>query len=494
MKKFGIRLLVLLMVVSLCSCNKTDYQNVIPANATLVAKVDVRNMAEKSDVAHSKMMDLLKTYIMLVVNGKDEKQAKEYIDDPMAMGFDFSMPVYLFMVGNEQAGLTMKVADEDAVKDFLMLLHKQRLASKPVEKHELMCGTLLDEIYYSYDGKTFLMLAALGESRASRLEQMAQQLMNQTEDDSFVSTDAFRRMEDENDKDVVLYSTLAALPNELSKEVAPFLPTTVKLSDIDMVATLLFGQGKMELNAQLKGSPMAQTLVFDEAEKNLLCMSGEYLDKLTDEAALWMGTGVKGEWLREQLKKHPKWKELLFMMERGIDIEWMLKEIEGDVAIEIRNVDQGTKAETLDFDAYAEVKDTPFLVDVDDWKESMKEYGMTMQEVGEKQYVLNAEGNTIAWGVEDNNLYFTTRIAPSFERSQALKDYERDISGSKVFVYVDMTKFQLENVAKTQSQLWLNNGLGAMKTLTLKMPSAQQLTLTVQMENEDENFLKQILK
>ncbi|MBR1667256.1 MAG: DUF4836 family protein [Bacteroidaceae bacterium] len=492
MKKFGIRLLVVLMVVSLCSCSKTDYQNVIPANATLVAKVDVRNIAEKGDVANSKAVDLLKAYLTLVVNGKDMKQAKAYIDDPVAMGFDFSMPVYLFMVGNEQAGLTLKVADEDAVKDFLMLLHKQRLASKPVEKHELMCGMLLDEISYSYDGKTFLLLASLGESRASRLEQMAQQLMNQTEDDSFVSTDAFDRLEGESDKDVVLYSTLAALPKALSKEVTPFLPTTVKLSDIDMVATLQFGPGKMDLNAQLKGSPMAQTLVFDEAEKNLFGMAGEYLDKLSGDAVLWMGTCVKGEWLLEQLKKYPKWKELLFLMERGIDIEWMLKEIDGDVAIEIRNVGQDTEAGMADFDAYAQVKDTPFLVDVDDWKQNMKEYGMTMQEVGKNQYVLNAEGHTIAWGVEDNNLYFTTRISPSFARTHALKGYEGDIADSKVFVYVDMTKLQLDKAAKKQGQSWLSNGLGAMKTLILKMPSAQQLKLTVEMENEDENFLKQL--
>ncbi len=492
MKKLEFVSIVVMMLLALCSCNKTEYQNVIPANATFVAKVDTKAIAEKGDLANSQAVELLKTYMALVVNGKDLKRAIAYVDDPTAMGFDLSMPAYLFMVGNEHVGLTLKVADEDAVKDLLVLLHKQQLASKPQKKNDLMCGRLLDEISYSYNDNTFLLLARLGESGGLRVEQMAQQLMTIEEDDSFVSTDAFKRMENEEGKDVVLYSTLAALPQELSKEVSAFLPSTVKLSDIDMVSTLQFSQGKVELNMNLKGSPMAQTLVFDEMEKNLSGITGEYLDKVTDKVVLWAGAGVNGEWLLKQLKKYSKSKELLFMLERGIDIEWMLKEVDGSVAIEIRDFGKDSDAELFDFDAYAEVKDTPFLVDVEEWKQGMKEYGMTMQDLGNNHYVLKAEGNTIAWGVEDKHLYFSTQVAPSFAKGTALKDYEQTIQKSIVFVYVDMKKVQLNKMAKKQGLSSLANGLGSIKALTFSMPSAQQMKLTIEMDDKDENFLKQL--
>lgn len=492
MKKIGFVSIVIVMLVALCSCNKTEYQNVIPANATFVAKVDAKAIAEKGELANSQVIGMLKSYLALVVNGKDLKQAKAYIDDPAGMGFDLSMPAYFFMVGNEHVGLTLKVADEDAVKDLLSLLHKQQLASKPQKRHDLMCGRLLDEISYSYNDNTFLLLASLGEKGGLRVEQMAQQLMLLEEDDSFVSTDAFKRLESEEGKDVVLYSTLAALPQGLSKEVAAFLPTTVKLSDIDMVSTLQFSQGKVELNMNLKGSPMAQTLVFDEMEKNLSGIEGKYLDKVTDKAVLWAGAGVNGAWLLEQLKKYSKSKELLFMLERGIDIEWMLKEVEGAVAIEIRDFGDASDTKTLDFDAYAQVKDTPFLVDVEEWKRGMKEYGMTMQDFGKNGYVLKAEGNTIVWGVEDHNLYFSTQIAPSFAKGTALKDYEQVIQKSMVFVYVDMKKLQLDKVVKKAGQSWLAQGLGSINALTFSMPSAQQMNLTIEMDDKGENFLKQL--
>jgi hypothetical protein len=242
----------------------------------------------------------------------------------------------------------------------------------------------------------------------------------------------------------------------------------------------------------LKGSPMAQTLVFDEMEKNLSGIEGKYLDKVTVQAALWAGAGVNGAWLLEQLKKYSKSKELLFMLERGIDIEWMLKEVEGAVAIEIRDFGDASDTKTLDFDAYAQVKDTPFLVDVEEWKRSMKEYGMTMQDFGKNSYVLKAEGNTIVWGVEDHNLYFSTQIAPSFAKGTALKDYEQVIQKSMVFVYVDMKKLQLDKVVKKAGQSWLAQGLGSINALTFSMPSAQQMNLTIEMDDKGENFLKQL--
>ena len=242
----------------------------------------------------------------------------------------------------------------------------------------------------------------------------------------------------------------------------------------------------------LKGSPMAQTLVFDEMEKNLSGITGEYLDKVTDKVVLWAGAGVNGEWLLKQLKKYSKSKELLFMLERGIDIEWMLKEVDGSVAIEIRDFGQDSDTELFDFDAYAEVKDTPFLVDVEEWKQGMKEYGMTMQDLGNNHYVLKAEGNTIAWGVEDKHLYFSTQVAPSFAKGTALKDYEQVIQKSMVFVYVDMKKVQLNKMAKKQGLSSLANGLGSIKALTFSMPSAQQMKLTIEMDDKDENFLKQL--
>lgn len=494
MRKFGILLFVLLMVVCLSSCNKTDYQNVIPADATLVAKVNVKNMAEKSDFAQSSVADVLKGGLALVVSGKDLKQAKAYVDDPMAMGWDLSMPAYAFMIGSEYAGFTMKVADEDAVKDFILLLHKQHLATKPVERHELMCGTLLDELYYAYDGNTFLLLAKVEEKGGVRIEKLAQQLMNQTEDASFVSTEAYDKME-EAEKDIVWYSNLAALPDEVANALMDFLPQSVKKRDIELMSSISFEDGAAVVQANVWGKTDKTQQLLEEMNKNLCKMEGRYIGKVTDNMLVWLGMGVKGEWLLQKMKENKDMKEQLFLIERAVDIEQMLKAVDGDVAVEVPEALLKNNEEA--FVAYAKLKNTDFLQDVDEWKSSMKDYGMSMDDDGSNHYVLQAEGHTLQWGVEGNDLYTMTGIDPAnltkeSSSNSLLKAYGGDIKKSIFFLYINLSKMGLDEMFNGELKL-IGKAVRSIEALIVKSSSANEVTLMIETKNKKENFLKQLL-
>ena len=492
MRKIIVVFLTLLAVLSFSSCTNTDYQNVIPADATLVAKLDVKALAEKGDLAHSRAVDVMKGYLALVVSSKDQKQAKAYIDDPMSMGLDLSMPLYFFMVGNEQMGLTAKVADEDAVKDFLLLLHKQHLASKPVEKHEQMCGTLLDEITYMYDGKTFLLLASMDKGGGARQGQLAQQLMNQKEKQSFVTTDAYDKM-NETDKDFVCYSNLAALPAEWAKSAMRLLPKQVKRSDVEAISSIHFEQGKAVLQVALMGKSAAVQKLMDETAKKMHPIQGRYLDKASDNLAMWLGMGVEGEWLLQKAKEDKELKESLFLMERAIDIEQMLKAIDGDVAVEFPL--NGLESGENPFVAYAQLKNTDFMQDVEDWKAGMKDYGMTMQDDGNHHYVLKADGKTWLWGVEGNDLCFaadggTASVATA--ANARLKAHEKDIKNSLFFFYLDVAKWGLDKQMRGDAAMF-GKALGAVDAVVVKSSSANEVEMVVELKDKQENFLKQLL-
>lgn len=77
MKKFQFISALVMVVLALCSCTNTDYQNVIPANASLVVKVDMKSIAEKSDFKNSKWMKELDGSLGAVVSGKDMKSVKD---------------------------------------------------------------------------------------------------------------------------------------------------------------------------------------------------------------------------------------------------------------------------------------------------------------------------------------------------------------------------------------------------------------------------------
>ena len=277
MKKIQLISALVLVVMALCSCTNTDYQKVIPANATVVVKADMKSISEKADFKDSKYKQMLDESLSAVVKGKDMDAVKAYIDDPMKMGIDLSMPLYFFMAGEET-------------------VNKQGMASKPQEKDGQMCGTLVDDIYYSYDKNTFLMLASLKGSGTSATSRMARELMTLKEDDSFISTDAFDRMNDE-EQDVVCYTNLNVLPKNMLDGWKVLLPENISANDIDFISSLDFEDGAASLKLRVCGKTDEAKKVIEEEGKNFGNIKGKFLERTSDDMLLWLGVNMKGEWL-----------------------------------------------------------------------------------------------------------------------------------------------------------------------------------------------------
>ena len=491
MKKFQFISALVMVVLALCSCTNTDYQNVIPANASLVVKVDMKSIAEKSDFKNSKWMEELDGSLGAVVSGKDMKSVKEYVAGPMKIGIDFSMPLYFFMMADETMGMTMKVSDEDHVKDFLLLLNKQGLASKPQEKDHWMCGTLIDDIYYSYDGTTFLMLASM-KGKNTTISRMARELTALKESDSFVSTEAFGRLNEE-EKDVVMYVMSAQMIESL-KMAGGVLPPSI-YKDVEALASLDFAQGEARIMGKLFAKTKDAQHLIDEANANLKKMNGRYLDKVSDDAAIWIGAGVKGEWLLEKIKENKELKTMLFATERAVDVEQMLKAMDGDVSLELPLLD----TEKVDYVLQAELNNTDFLADVNDWKLSQKDYGIEMKELEPQQYQLMLDGQTYRWGVRDKDLYWATPRAVEHAENSAdakLKAYREQIEDSRLFLFVDWAKLakglSLSSNVALVMQMW--DGFFKIDALYWKLSSVEEGVVVIESKNKNENFLKQILQ
>lgn len=499
MKKVQLIAALVLVVMAMCSCTNTDYQKTIPANATLVVKADMKSISEKTDFQNLKMRGLLEGVMATVVKGKDLKAVRDYVDDPMKMGIDWSMPIYFFMVGDETLGLTMKVNDDDGVKDFILLLKDQGMASKPVDKDGLMCGTLFDDIHYAYDANSLLLLASMKGGGSSTMSRMVRELMNQNEKDSFISTELFDRMNEE-EKDIVSCSN-GEVPKGMGALSTAFstllLPPTVKAKDLYFVSWGNFENGQMVFSSHVYGKTEKAQKALQEMDNQLGAIEGKYIGRASDKTLVWAGAHVKGDWMLGKLKGVKDIKELLFMAERAIDIEQMLRTVDGDMAVELRveEADYNAK-DPFGYVAYAELKNTDFLADVDDWKQSMKEFGMKMQDNGENQYVLVANKDTIGWGVQDKDLYFVSANSNVQEQggNPSLEACKDDIQKNKFYLWVDLTKIPWAKFAQKNLTPIFAEPLSKLNVLVVKASSADEVTLTLELKNKDENILKQLLK
>lgn len=494
MKRIHFIAAVLMAVFALSSCTNTNYKNVIPANAPLVVEIDIRSIAEECEFQQSNSMKELEKSLTAVVSDKDMGKMKEYIDDPMSMGIDFSMPVYAFMVDMETVGLTMKVDDEDAVKDFLLFLHKQGMASKPQEKNELFCGTLLDDMTYTYDDTKFMLLTSLEKSGGTKISKLAQLLMNlQTKDGFFFGKDFEQH---ELYGHVKCYASGGNLPKEVTAPLLEFFPKSIKPSDVDVVADLNFDNGKATLTTALIARTDEAQKLIDEANENMSKIEGRYLDKVSDKAVIWMGAGVKGKWLLEKIKANKTLNGLLFASERAVDVSQMLQAINGDVSLELAASE--VNPNDVEYMMYAKLDNSKFLADVEDWKQSHKDFGIDMKDKGTNQYLLTVDGKTYNWGVQNDDLYWGT--AQAFNNNTSLtgaflKPYEKAIKKSQLFILLDLDALGREAGMSDVGLASLVYGHYLhIKRIIVRSWSANGMALTIEQENEDENFLKQILQ
>ena len=78
--KYVYYIMTLVFVAAIMSsCTNDEYKNVIPADSDAIVMINVKSMAEKADLAESKMLQLAKENVSIVVNPKDKDKADALI-------------------------------------------------------------------------------------------------------------------------------------------------------------------------------------------------------------------------------------------------------------------------------------------------------------------------------------------------------------------------------------------------------------------------------
>lgn len=500
MKAIKSLILVLVAVLALASCSKGDgYRNVIPVNSPFVASVDMASIAEKSDFANSSVSGMIKQYMGAIFDGKAGKQVEKYMESPQDMGIDFRSPIYIFQTPNRCYGLTMKMLDKGDFEDFLKMLQKQNVASKAKERDGVMEGTLLDDIVYGYDDNTILILAA--EEGAATSRRTLAQLFTLNSDDRIARTDGFSYCFDNNKKkDIAILSNMAALPQGFTSSFKSLIPQGVKMTDVQLEASADFQNGKLVLSGALVPTTEKACEMLREAEKNFHKINGDYLDTAVDKFPVWACMGVNGEWLLSKLKQDTSIKQMLFMIERGIDIEAIIRAIDGDVAVGLPSATNYS-----DFMVCGKLKNDDFLADVPDWQAGMKDYGISMNKKGDN-YHLQTDDMNIIWGVKDKNLAFSTfdtnvllNLTPT-KANEVVKADKDEIKNSLAYMCVDLQSIITPFVQLSSAIGISPEGIAIMKVcskfkaMVVSLKPESRIEIKVELDDDKENFLKTLLK
>lgn len=476
------------------ACDDSEYVNLIPADATFVASVDMRRMAEKGELKDSRITSLINGYMGLVVSGGDRQKMTEIMEDPGKTGLDFTAPVYLFKTRSECIGITMKVNNEGRFEDFIKLLSGQGLCGNPVERDGLKWNSLLEDIDFAYNENSVLFLVSLDNEGGAMSKVEINALYALDKDRAFVGTEHYSRMSDQG-KDVVVYSNMSAMSSDVAGKIMSFFPSGIRSTDIEVIATLDFSVARAVLSAELYSENEKVQQMMKEGGDNLRKIEGRYADSPSKDFCAWACCNVNGEWLLNFLKRDKEIRQMLFLLERGIDIEMMIKAIDGDVAISFPNTFVTSDTDNVDFIATANVTNTDFLNDVDYWRKSMKDYGVTLESAGKNTFMLKTGDYELQWGVEDDNLFFTTPAAcrqNAFSpRSEVLKPHIGEINNSLLYVYVNLESLPLREIAMVTGMNGMaGDRLSAFESVVFRIEDTDKIELVLSLKDKEKNFLK----
>ena len=442
MKKTYIFYIALFLMLGLASCSKKDYMTVIPADATFVAQINLADIAEQADLQNAPLVSTLKGYVGLIASGEEKEMVKAVLDDPSIIGIDFTAPAYVFETIDHRWGIVLCVKDDDHLDETFKVLAKQQIASKPTERDGLMWTSLLDDINIAYDSQRLLILTAQSGSAApNALKRQMTQLFEQDRELSFFETEKMKIIEDA-DAPLTIYSRMAALPQDMAQQMAGFLPKGVRSTDVEVCMSADFKEGSAVLRATMFSDNEKVQQLFEQADDNMHKIQGDYLGAASDNFFAWISVGCRGEWFLNLLKQSEQAKQTLFMLERGIDIEQMLRSIDGDVTFVLPSEPAAEGVSNTDFVAMATVKNSDFLFDVADWQRSARDYDITLSQKGKNQYLLKAQDMQMEWGVDGETLYFATpnaMLQKAFsQNNNLLSAYEDEIKDSQFFAFVNL--------------------------------------------------------
>lgn len=335
------------------SCSDVpDAAALAPKDAAVVVVMDVKDFLEKSDLGHNEdlqsMMD--KALDKEDVSSKATKKIKEYIEDPMSMGFDLSKALVFFAadksVFENEAALLGCVDDEDNLKEFMnMIAYENDLDKVKESKYDL---------YYFRDGRSLLVFnddyflfteiswdqysdnGYDAEEATPEALKAISKLFELEKDRSVAENEAFTEL-CSRDGFVKLFVSGAGL-NEIEnvqREFEPLEKMDINLADYALLASLNAEDGEATLEAEVMGlNEKAQAKLAEQMY--LKPIKGTFLNYMDQNAILSAVVGFDGQKVWNVIEEIGKKQGKSFNEDTDM-IKQLLNSMQGDMAYQFTN-------------------------------------------------------------------------------------------------------------------------------------------------------------
>ena len=443
-KKTISRLSVLaVLIVFLAACSKTsEYTNVIPADASVVASINLKSLASKAglddkenEAAKQKVLEALKSGM----NAATFQQLEKVMKNPGESGINVESPFYVFSSSSfPYPTVVGKVNNEDKLHASLDVMAKEQIC-QPVGEADGYSFTTMNSGLLVFNSSTILVVNVSGTTQTDKAKESITNLLKQTASNSIVKSGAFQKMEKQK-SDINFFASMTAIPSTYRDQITMGLPTEVKAEDITLIGGLNFEKGKIALKTE--------NYTENEAVKTLLKKQMESVGKANNtfvkyfpaSTLMFFNVGVKGGELYNLLSENKEFRNTVSIA-KADEVKELFSSFNGDISAGLINV---TMSSAPTFMMYADVKNGNALEMIYKNKESLGlKRGEDIMQLGKDEYVYKTRGMNIFFGIKDKQMYATNdellykNVGKAADKSVKDAPYASDMKGKSLFIAIN---------------------------------------------------------
>ena len=314
-KKMISRLSVLtVLIVFLTACSKTsEYTNVIPADASVVASINLKFLASKAglndkenETAKQKVLETLKSGM----NAATFQQLEKVMKNPSESGIDIESPFYVFSSSSfPYPTVVGKVSNEDNLHASLDMMAKEQIC-QPISEADGYSFTTMTGSLLAFNSSTVLVVNVSGTTQTEKAKEAITNLLKQTADNSIVKSGAFQKMEKQK-SDINFLASMEAIPATYRNQISMGLPTEVKTEDITLVGGLNFEKGKIALKTENYTENEAVKALIKKQMESFGKANNTFVKYFPSSTLMFLNIGVKGEGLYNLLSENKEFRNTI---------------------------------------------------------------------------------------------------------------------------------------------------------------------------------------
>ena len=357
MKKIGFLFINLCLILALVSCSNDDYTKALPSGSTALMYVDMKQSGG--------------------VESRDFLKKMVPIDDLGDCGLDFAQKLYFFELADGAVGLCARVSDAKQVGETLKKLEENDQCKEISEVGGLQTAVLGQSWVAAYDDNAFLLMFSVPATDIQSAKNRLVRYLKQDGDRSEKFTQLFQKLNATKG-----IAAVVGRGQTLLKTTDLDLPQGVEASQVLEAVSVTVEDTVVYARSNRFSFDEKVSKALNDHERVFRPIEGRYAQNFTSNAFMNIAMNVDGERFFPMIQNHETMMAFLASANAAIDMNNIIKSIDGDVAMMYFGDMMFSDGRFL---LLSELAHSQWLADVGYWKTSTPK-GSEIKDLGKDTY------------------------------------------------------------------------------------------------------------